>query len=266
MSRRHWGQKAWTRLGRLSHTRPVRPAEACWGRSPGTQCHQLGSRLHHRGLRDCRTEPATVAAARADYASSAASTSGSLHTVCQKRSKNCALYAGVRELRFPQTMKHSAESSPASREGLPKDPNSTSVLDDVPEFTRYRPGGVFLVIGGPDRGEQVVLTDRPITIGSSPSCELVLSDRTVSRRHATAVARKQPGGGARPRLDQRQLHLWRALQRDRRRLRHRDHARQDRAQVLAAGRSAQADRERGRSLRQLAWLRRQDAAAVWPAA
>ena len=83
-------------------------------------------------------------------------------------------------------MKHSAESSAASREGIPKDPNSTSVLDDIPEFTRYRPGGVFLVITGSDRGEQVVLSDKPITIGSSPSCELVLSDRTVSRRHATA--------------------------------------------------------------------------------
>ncbi|HNK45480.1 MAG TPA: sigma 54-interacting transcriptional regulator [Pseudomonadota bacterium] len=84
-------------------------------------------------------------------------------------------------------MKHSAESSAAARDGVEKDPNSTSVLDDIPEFTRYRPGGVFLVISGPDRGEQVVLGDRPITIGSSPSCDLVLSDRTVSRSHATAL-------------------------------------------------------------------------------
>ena len=67
-----------------------------------------------------------------------------------------------------------------------RDPNSTSVLDDVPEFTRQRPGGIFVVISGPDRGEQAVLSGEPITVGSAPSCELVLSDRTVSRRHVTA--------------------------------------------------------------------------------
>jgi DNA-binding NtrC family response regulator len=66
-----------------------------------------------------------------------------------------------------------------------RDPNATSVLDE-PEFTRQKPGGVFLVIKGPDRGEQVVLSGPPITFGSAPGCDLVLSDRTVSRRHATA--------------------------------------------------------------------------------
>lgn len=84
-------------------------------------------------------------------------------------------------------MKLSTEGSAKTRLGQTRDPNSTSVLDGVPEFTRYRPGGVFLVLGGPDRGEQVVLGDRPVVIGSSPSCDLVLSDRTVSRRHATAL-------------------------------------------------------------------------------
>jgi DNA-binding NtrC family response regulator len=69
-----------------------------------------------------------------------------------------------------------------------RDPNATSVLDEIPEFTRQQPGGVFVVISGPDRGEQVVLKDSsaPVTVGSAPSCELVLSDRTVSRRHLTA--------------------------------------------------------------------------------
>src|SRR5207302_1341742 len=57
---------------------------------------------------------------------------------------------------------------------------------EAPEFTRQKPGGVFLVIKGPDRGEQVVLRGAPITFGSAPGCDLVLSDRTVSRRHATA--------------------------------------------------------------------------------
>ena len=67
-----------------------------------------------------------------------------------------------------------------------RDANSTSVLDETPEFTRQRPGGVFLVISGPDRGEQAVLRDSSVTVGSAPGCELVLSDRTVSRRHITA--------------------------------------------------------------------------------
>ena len=67
-----------------------------------------------------------------------------------------------------------------------RDPNATSVLEDAPEFTRQKPGGVFLVIKGPDRGEQVVLQGSTITFGSAPGCDLVLSDRTVSRRHATA--------------------------------------------------------------------------------
>jgi DNA-binding NtrC family response regulator len=67
-----------------------------------------------------------------------------------------------------------------------RDPNATSVLDEsAGSFTRQCPGGVFVVVTGPDRGEQVILAERPITIGSAPSCELVLSDRTVSRRHVT---------------------------------------------------------------------------------
>ncbi len=67
-----------------------------------------------------------------------------------------------------------------------RDPNATNLLEEAPEFTRQRPGGVFLVIKGPDRGEQVVLRGPIITFGSAPGCDLVLSDRTVSRRHATA--------------------------------------------------------------------------------
>lgn len=69
----------------------------------------------------------------------------------------------------------------------PREPTVTSLLDDAPAFTRQRPGGIFMVIKGPDRGEQVVLSDEPVTFGSSPSCNLVLSDRTVSRRHAEAL-------------------------------------------------------------------------------
>ncbi|MEO6951588.1 MAG: sigma 54-interacting transcriptional regulator [Polyangia bacterium] len=68
-----------------------------------------------------------------------------------------------------------------------REPNATSLLDEAPAFTRQRRGGSFLVITGPDRGEQVRLGDEPITFGSAPSCDLVLSDTTVSRRHVMAL-------------------------------------------------------------------------------
>ena len=81
-----------------------------------------------------------------------------------------------------QTPGQSPARSPVSGT---RDPNATSVLDEVPEFTRQKPGGMFMVLSGPDRGEQVTFGTEPITIGSAPSCDLVLSDRTVSRRHVT---------------------------------------------------------------------------------
>src|SRR5687767_1158313 len=68
-----------------------------------------------------------------------------------------------------------------------RDTNVTSVLDEQPAFTRQRPGGTFLVIKGPDRGESVALSTKPVTFGSAPACDLVLSDKTVSRRHAMAL-------------------------------------------------------------------------------
>src|SRR5947207_8880019 len=69
----------------------------------------------------------------------------------------------------------------------PRDTNVTSVLEEQPAFTRQRPGGTFLVIKGPDRGEQVALSNKPVTFGSAPACDLVLTDKTVSRRHAMAL-------------------------------------------------------------------------------
>ncbi|MBK9073152.1 MAG: sigma 54-dependent Fis family transcriptional regulator [Myxococcales bacterium] len=60
------------------------------------------------------------------------------------------------------------------------------ILDGDMTFTRQHKGGVFLVIKGPDRGDQIQLGDSPVTIGKSSECELVLSDETVSRRHLTA--------------------------------------------------------------------------------
>jgi DNA-binding NtrC family response regulator len=63
----------------------------------------------------------------------------------------------------------------------------TALLDDLPSFSRQNRGGIFLVIKGPDRGEAVRLTESgPVYFGSSPSCELALSDKTVSRKHLMA--------------------------------------------------------------------------------
>jgi DNA-binding NtrC family response regulator len=84
-------------------------------------------------------------------------------------------------------MHHRQEGSApffASSRGPSLDPNATRLLEEVAaDFTRQQTGGIFVVISGPDRGEQAIFSERPITIGSAPGCELVLSDRTVSRRH-----------------------------------------------------------------------------------
>lgn len=64
--------------------------------------------------------------------------------------------------------------------------NGTALLDDAPSYTRQVRGGTFVVIKGPDRGEAVRLTDKPIAFGSGSNCDLVLTDNTVSRRHLEA--------------------------------------------------------------------------------
>src|SRR5206468_8971028 len=48
-------------------------------------------------------------------------------------------------------------------------------------------GRVFVVVQGVDSGRFVRLRDEPVTFGSSPECDLVLRDKTVSRKHLTAV-------------------------------------------------------------------------------
>ena len=64
----------------------------------------------------------------------------------------------------------------------------TALIDELPAFSRQRQGGIFLVINGPDRGESIPFhEERSITFGSSPSCEMTLTDKAVSRRHLTAV-------------------------------------------------------------------------------
>ena len=69
----------------------------------------------------------------------------------------------------------------------PSNNNKTALLEDLPSFSRQTRGGTFLIIKGPDRGESVRIDgSRQVYFGSSPSCELVLSDKTVSRKHLMA--------------------------------------------------------------------------------
>ncbi len=64
--------------------------------------------------------------------------------------------------------------------------NVTALLDDAPSYSRQNAGGIFVVIKGPDRGEAVRLTNEPVSFGSGPQCSLVLTDKTVSRKHLEA--------------------------------------------------------------------------------
>jgi DNA-binding NtrC family response regulator len=70
----------------------------------------------------------------------------------------------------------------------------TSLLEMPPTFTRQKGGGVFIVIRGPDRGEQVTLGNKPIVFGSSPACDLILTDKTVSRKHLEAFRQGEEVG------------------------------------------------------------------------
>ncbi len=70
--------------------------------------------------------------------------------------------------------------------------NTTALLEDhLPSFSKQNQGGIFLVIKGPDRGASVRLIEgKPIYFGSSPACEMMLSDKTVSRKHMMAELAK----------------------------------------------------------------------------
>ncbi|GAB4522284.1 MAG: hypothetical protein Tsb0020_40690 [Haliangiales bacterium] len=65
--------------------------------------------------------------------------------------------------------------------------NITALIDEVPSFSKQNRGGIFLVIKGPDRGQSVSLEEgKAVFFGSAPTCEMVLTDKTVSRRHMSA--------------------------------------------------------------------------------
>ena len=66
--------------------------------------------------------------------------------------------------------------------------NVTALLDETPSYSRQNQGGICLVIKGPDRGEQVRIdaSQNSVSFGSGPQCTLVLTDKTVSRKHLEA--------------------------------------------------------------------------------
>lgn len=70
---------------------------------------------------------------------------------------------------------------------MPPRPNDniTNLLTSAPVFSRQR-GGQFIIIQGSDRGETVPIESGIITFGSSPSCTMPLTDKTVSRQHMQA--------------------------------------------------------------------------------
>ena len=65
----------------------------------------------------------------------------------------------------------------------------TEVLQaDVARFPRAR----LTVTKGPDKGLEVVLEGQPVVVGSDESCQLKLTDTSVSRRHFELTG--GPGG------------------------------------------------------------------------
>ncbi len=66
--------------------------------------------------------------------------------------------------------------------------DKTQLLDDLPAFSRQAQGGAFLAIAGPDRGDSASIREgQEVYFGSSPDCQMRLTDKTVSRRHLKAV-------------------------------------------------------------------------------
>jgi DNA-binding NtrC family response regulator len=62
----------------------------------------------------------------------------------------------------------------------------TAALDPDATIVRQSGRGRFLIVKGPDRGESVPVGQRPLTLGSGPGSDVVLTDPTVSRRHLVA--------------------------------------------------------------------------------
>jgi transcriptional regulator with GAF, ATPase, and Fis domain len=61
----------------------------------------------------------------------------------------------------------------------------TAVLPSAGSVTRLNPGSARLYVAvGPDKGKTVEIRAAPLVVGTGADCDLVLQDRSVSRRHA----------------------------------------------------------------------------------
>ena len=61
----------------------------------------------------------------------------------------------------------------------------TNILPASGSVTRLNPTSARLYVHtGPDKGRVASIDNRPVLVGADPSCELVLADRSVSRKHA----------------------------------------------------------------------------------
>ena len=58
----------------------------------------------------------------------------------------------------------------------------TSLGELAPRFTQQGSGLALVVVNGPDAGMQMAVEAEPVVIGSDPSSDWVLTDRTISRQ------------------------------------------------------------------------------------
>jgi len=65
--------------------------------------------------------------------------------------------------------------------------NARSAFDGVADVPSHK-GFVLQVVAGPDQGTELPVTDRRLLVGTSPVCDLRLTDEQVSRRHLAVVA------------------------------------------------------------------------------
>jgi DNA-binding NtrC family response regulator len=99
-----------------------------------------------------------------------------------------ALLDGETIVVSPYTLKVRVKRSPTSRLGT--DLARATIVFDAGRGTLSRTTGKLTVLEGPDAGKTASLTPSTISLGTDPSCDLVLTDPFVSGRHATLIVRK----------------------------------------------------------------------------
>jgi pSer/pThr/pTyr-binding forkhead associated (FHA) protein len=89
----------------------------------------------------------------------------------------------------PRTMRFQGVPSQDSEHVETLDPRGLSAEDQA-TIEALRPGTALLVVlRGPNTGARFLLDDQEVAAGRHPDSDIFLDDVTVSRRHATFVAR-----------------------------------------------------------------------------